>query len=244
MNAKQARECGARIGELTGRLEIEKAYSALEPVLETRVAFPILGRIGSEIGERPLEPVNALLERIAARGTMGGWVVIGCALGEQLDRDIAGAFARSRGYVVAADVWYGADILGERVPGPGLVRRFSEAISQLGAWRNDDNAWVRRTLGVAVHFWSKRSRGQAELSERAAELLRLCEPLLEEREMRAVKGVGWGLKTLGGQYPELVSDWLHEQIVVAGKRPRALMLRKATKLLSEDERRRAGVHEP
>ena len=32
--------------------------------------------------------------------------------------------------------------------------------------------------------------------------------MFEEWEMDAVKGVGWGLKTLGKHYPDLVADWL------------------------------------
>lgn len=31
--------------------------------------------------------------------------------------------------------------------------------------------------------------------------------------MDAVKGMGWGLKTLGRHYPDLVADWLGQQFV-------------------------------
>ena len=40
---------------------------------------------------------------------MGGWVVIASALEKQLERDLAGALARCRSFIVAADVWYAAD---------------------------------------------------------------------------------------------------------------------------------------
>lgn len=36
-----------------------------------------------------------------------------------MERDFSGAFARCQQFIIAADVWYGSDILGERLPGPG-----------------------------------------------------------------------------------------------------------------------------
>jgi len=156
-----------------------------------------------------------------------------------MERDMAGAFDRCRSYIVAADVWYGADILGERVPGPALAADFEQAVMQLAPWRKDQDAWVRRAVGVSVHFWAKRSRGAEELRPRAQALLDFLEPTFEEWEMDAVKGAGWGLKTLGKHYPDLVADWLAEQVVERQRRHRALILRKALTYLSSEQRARA-----
>jgi hypothetical protein len=202
----------------------QQAYSLLAPTLVGRTPFRLLDRIGAAVGRGPIPETNAFLERIAAERTEGGWVVIASALGAQLDRDLDGAFARCRESVIAADVWYGTDILGERMPGPALVSDFDAALSLLAPWRADGNRWVRRTVGVAAHFWAKRSRGAPELAARAQGLLAFLAPMFEERNLDAVKGVGWGLKTLGRHYPDLVADWLAGQ---AGRHPRALMLRKA-----------------
>ena len=230
MKTREARELGARIAALVQIGWIDQAYALLSPVLAERTPFRLLGLIGEAVGGEPLEPVNDFLECIAAEKTEGGWVVIGKALGQQLDRDPAGAFGRCRGYIVAAAVWYGADILGERLPGPALVADFQPALALLAPWREDENDWVRRAVGVAAHFWAKRTRG-----ERAAEaesLLAFLSPMFEEWQMDAVKGVGWGLKTLGKHYPDLVADWLPRQV---GRRHRALMLRKALTYLSEEQ---------
>jgi hypothetical protein len=52
--------------------------------------------------------------------------------------------------------------------------------------------------------------------------------MFTEREQDAIKGIGWGLKTLGRYYPEILADWLVHQV----DRPhRELMLHKATKYL-------------
>jgi hypothetical protein len=55
--------------------------------------------------------------------------------------------------------------------------------------------------------------------------------------MDAVKGIGWGLKTLGRHYPRLVADWLVDRLAEGG-RHRALVLRKALTYLPDDERER------
>ena len=239
MKTKDARELGKRIAALVQAGQMTQAYVLLAPVLAKRTPFRLLDLIGEAVGTGPLEGTNVFLERVAADKTEGGWVVIASALGQQLDRDPVGAFARCREYITAADVWYAADILGERVPGPALVADFQPALELLAPWREDTNRWVRRTVGVAVHFWAKRSRG--ERAAKAEVLLAFLEPMFEEWEMDAVKGVGWGLKTLGRHYPDLVADWLAQQV---GRRHRALMLRKALTYLSDEQRARATAGDP
>jgi 3-methyladenine DNA glycosylase AlkD len=242
-NAREADDLGQRLAALVQARQPDQAYTLLASTLAERTPFRLLDRIGRVVGAGPLPEVNALLERIAAEGLMGGWVVIGSALGQQLDRDLEGAFLRCRASIVVADVWYGADILGERVPGPALVRGFEAALPLLAPWRADENRWVRRAVGVATHFWAKRSRGAPELSPRAEALLAFLEPMFEEWEMDAVKGVGWGLKTLGRHYPDRVTDWLVEQVAGRNRRHRALMLRKAMTYLPEEHRARIAGSE-
>lgn len=236
MKTDDARHMGQRIAALVQTNLTDRAYALLSPLLVQRTPFRLLGLIGEAVGAGPPEAVNPFLDRIAADKTEGGWVVIGKALGQQLDRDLPGAFERCRRYIVAADVWYGADILGERVPGPALVAHFQPALELLAPWREDEDVWVRRAVGVAVHFWAKRSRGAEELAPRARALLDLLEPMFEEWEMSAAKGVGWGLKTLGKHYPDLLVEWLPRQLT---RRHRAVMARKAMAYLSEEQRQRA-----
>ena len=235
MKTAEARALGREIRALVKDDEIEVAYARLAPVLAERTPFRLLGLIGEAVGAEPLAPVNAFLDRIASEKTEGGWVVIGTALGQQFDRDLSGAFARARRTIIAADVWYGADIIGERVPGPALVSRFEPALALLEPWRRDANVWVRRAVGVAVHFWTKRSRGVESLVPQAHTLLGFLEPMVEEWEMATAKGVGWGLKTLGKYYPDLLVAWLPRQL---SRRHRAVIERKALTYLSEAQTRR------
>ena len=239
MKAQAARDLGQRIAALVRAGRMSAAYALLAPVLAERTPFPMLGYLGEAIGAGPLTAVNRFLDRVAAARTEGGWVVIGSALGQQLERDLAGAFSRCHSFIIAGDVWYGTDILGERVPGPALVAHWPPALTLLAPWRQDANRWVRRAVGVAVHFWAKRSRGAPEYVPQVKELLALLEPMFEEKDEDAVKGIGWGLKTVGKYYPDVLTDWLAHQVIHRQRRPRALMLRKALAYLPARQRARA-----
>jgi 3-methyladenine DNA glycosylase AlkD len=247
MKTAEARALGEVVGLMIGDGQPQEAYGHLSPILAERTPFHMLRRIGEPIGACPVhspvavydQALDSFLQEIASGRTEGGWVIIASALHGQLERALASALARCRGYIIAADVWYGADILAEGVAGEALVAHFQPTVDQISRWRQDPNAWVRRAVGTAAHFWAKRSRGAAELSSRAQTLLDLLEPMFEEWDMRAVKGVGWGLKTLGRYYPDLVADWLAHSVEPRQRHHRALILRKALTFLSEEQRARA-----
>jgi hypothetical protein len=81
----------------------------------------------------------------------------------------------------------------------------------------------------------KRSRGDEKYIPQAHGLLEFLAPLFCERDMDAVKGIGWALKTLGKFYPQLTTDWLCET-VARETNYRALMLTKATTYLNAMQR--------
>jgi hypothetical protein len=241
MNAKQADALGAELASSLQQRDLDQACAVLNPVLAERTPFRFLDRIGQAVGASSLREANPFLERIATKRTEGGWVVIGSALRAQRDRDLEGALARCRTWIAAAGTWYASDILGERVPGPALVDSFERALDLLAPWRHDPNRWVRRAVGVAIHFWAKRSRGAPELAVHAGTLLEFLDPMFEEWEMDAAKGIGWGLKTLGRYYPDLVASWLEEQVFQRQRRHRALTLRKAITYLPDHHRARLAA---
>jgi len=236
MNAREADQLGERLGSLVETGQLSEAYTLLSPVVSSRTPFRLLNRIGAAIGAKPVPVVNAFLELIAAGKSEGGWPVIGSVLRVQYVCDPAGSFDRCRYFVTSGDVWYATDILGERLPGPALVVDFAQALQLLTPWRADSNRWLRRTVGVAVHFWAKRSRGAPATRRRAETLLAFLEPLFTEQNLDAVKGVGWGLKTLGRYYPDILTPWLARQVVEHRGRYRATMLHKALTYLPADQR--------
>ena len=202
----------------------------LNQILSERTAFRLLDMVGAAINACERGKVDALLDAIAVEGSEGGWVVIASTLRERIPGDLASALEASRKYIMQADIWYGCDIFGERVPGPALVDRFEPTLKILEDWRTDANAWVRRALGVAGHFWTKRTRSR-EYSPQARKLLEFFSPMLEERDMSAAKGVGWVFKTMGRYYPEILAEWLEEELIRKSRKPAAIVKRKALKFL-------------
>jgi 3-methyladenine DNA glycosylase AlkD len=239
MKTREAHALGQSISTLLLANQLDRADSLLAPILAERTPFTMLRRIGAEIGQNPLDRVDDFLARIAADKTEGGWPVISGVLAAQLAQDLSGSLRRSRSFILKADVWYAADTLGEWVVGQALVNHFRPTMEHIKPWREDTNPWIRRAVGTSIHYWAKRSRGSEELTQDAESLLSFIDPLFEEREMIAVKGIGWGLKTLGKYYPELLSPWLAKQVIQRQRPHRALMLRKALTYLSEKQRAQA-----
>ncbi|MFC1936104.1 DNA alkylation repair protein [Chloroflexota bacterium] len=238
MKIKEAREFGARLAEDVHTGKMREAMQKLNPLLAQRIKFPVLGAIGGAVGAGPLETTNQFLPLVAATKTEGGWPIVGMALGAQLDRDLAGALVRCRAFMIEGDIWYCADILSERVPGPALLLDFDATLKTITPWRDDENRWVRRSIGVAIHYWAKRAKGAAGHLPQAVRLLDLIEPMFTEWEMDVVKGVGWSMKTLGQYFPDLLTDWLVNQVVPSERKHRALMLKKAITYLSPEQKAR------
>ncbi|MGD8585250.1 MAG: DNA alkylation repair protein [Chloroflexota bacterium] len=234
MNSRQADALGGRLADRLAKDDVVGAYGLLKPILEQRTLFRMLDRMAAAAGPCPWPQTITFLDQAAAAAHEGRWVIIGALLWQQYPGRPAATISECRRYIMAADSWYGADILGERVPGPALVEDFVSAQDLLVSWRGDPNRWVRRALGVAVHFWAKRSRGDEALESQAQTLLDFLTPMFEEWEMDAAKGIGWALKTLGKHYPGQLTRWLVAQ---SGRSHRRLLLRKAMTYLPEWERR-------
>ncbi|MGB7539683.1 MAG: DNA alkylation repair protein [Anaerolineales bacterium] len=235
MNTKDADALGIELAGLVKAGRFAQTSAALAPVLSSKTPFRLLDRIGARIGEGPLQETNAFLETIARKKAMGAWPLIGSALAAQFGKDPDGALMRCRAFIIQADVWYAADTLAERVAGEALVADFNRALAILKDWRSDPDRWVRKSAGVAIHLWTKRSRGEKRHLPKVNRLLAFLAPVFSEEDLDAVKGIGWALKTLGRYYPDTVAPWLVRQAGRA-RSVRPLMLRKATTYLSPAQR--------
>jgi hypothetical protein len=236
MKISEARTTGELLALQISNGDIDAALTLLNPIFVDRTPFSALNTIGGSLADCPLDNIYTFLNRLAVEKYMGGWVVIGSALGAQLDRDFNGALTHCKRYIIDADVWYGSDILGERVPGPALLYNFEAAINHLLIWCNDSNRWVRRAVGVSAHFWAKKTRGSDQHARTAIELLNFLTPMFSEWELDTAKGIGWGLKTLGRYYPDILTNWLMELLSDPPPRYRALMVRKSITYLPESNK--------
>jgi 3-methyladenine DNA glycosylase AlkD len=232
--AKEARRLGGEIAEEINKENISSAYKIIFAYLNDRNPFRLLDLVGGALTNCPRSYLDPFLDMVAEAGSQGGWVVIASALHSLSGANARDIFNKCKGYIIQADVWYACDIFGERVTGPALLSDFNQTLKLFSSWRCDSNPWVRRAVGVAVHFWAKRTRGEEPHHNNARILLDFISPLFEEKDMRAAKGVGWGLKTIGRYYPLIAYEWLTNALVVEKRQPLVIVKRKALTYLPDE----------
>jgi 3-methyladenine DNA glycosylase AlkD len=209
------------------------AIKTLTPLLDTKCPFSKLDLLGREIGRAGLSDPPRFFEAFDAiieYNAMGSFVIVGQALIPFLEGSFDQVMTKSREYIVRGDAWYVCDIIGERSLGQALVDYFGRTLPWLDRLLGDDDKWVKRSVGVAIHFFSKRVLDDPAKTRR---LLRLVEPYIEEKQVDVVKGIGWGLKTIGKHHPDLVVEFLEKQIKTRKRMPR-LMMRKASTYLDKN----------
>jgi 3-methyladenine DNA glycosylase AlkD len=236
LNREWARTVAERCVEAINREDREDFWNALNPVLDAEVPFPLLDEMGRVLGTAgKLEPQKyfGVFDEIVATDKMGGYVIVGQALAAFLETELEASIRKAAEIVAEGKKWYVCDIVGERVLGQALVARFDSAVSLLERMTDLEDQGVRRSIGVAVHFFAKRRPRDVERMKRLLSLLSL---LVEDKRVFVVKGVGWGLKTIGKHQPKLVEDYLQQ--TMRTKRISRLMLRKATTYLDEGTKRR------
>ena len=233
MKRAEMRELAVQARDEVAAGDVTNPVARIRPVVASRTPFPLLdlaGRVIAEAAQTNLLSFTAFLDALARTSEIGVWPLVGSALAvAYLPHDLSGAFAEARRYIFQADVWHATDAIAERVLGEGLRTDFAAAGLLLERWRKEENPWLRRAVGVAVHLYVKRERNRPD---RATRLLGLLAPLFEEHDVAALKGIGWGLKTIGKFYPDLLVPWLRSQ--VAATKPRKLMVRKAVTYLPDD----------
>ena len=233
-SSQEARTIGNEIAEEISFGNILPAFKILSAILEDKNAFRLLDLIGEALKTCPTEKLDQILEMIAQGRSMGGWVVIATALRSHSSAEPQEVLEKTRSFIIYADTWYACDCFGERVPGPYLLTDFGKTISLLSEWRFDANPWVRRAVGVAIHFWAKRSKGAEGNLNNASTLFAFVKPMLDEKEYQAAKGIGWGLKTLGRYYPRLAFEWLTAALIIEKRQPLAIIRRKALTYLPSE----------
>jgi len=237
-NIRAARNIGSDIASHIKNGDIDTAYAAIQPILTDKNSFRYLDEIGRLIANCPPSGLHAFYSRLANAGYIGSWVVIAKSLSQKFPMHLDSTLRMARTFIIQADVWHACDCFGERVCGPALVSTFKPAISKFEQWILDPNRWVKRAVGVGVHFWAKRSKSDPERAPQASQLLSLLEPAFENQNMDTAKGIGWGLKTLGRTYPQQTFTWLQHALVTQNRKPRSIVIRKAVKFLPADQKRK------
>jgi 3-methyladenine DNA glycosylase AlkD len=225
---QKADAVASKVEALVREGNLERALTMLDRLAFGRTKFAILDRVGMRLGQASLKEAVLLeaLDQMVSRGSIGYFVIVGSALAQRLESNMANCMQRTAQYVIIGENWAKCDSIAERVWGQALVCDFPQAYKYLARMRDHDNRWVRRAVGVAVHYFAKRRpTATAELRM----LLVLLGPRLGERNYDAIKGIGWGFKTIGKYQPRLLTRFLKNH--AKREHPTKLMLKKATTYL-------------
>lgn len=236
LSKKEIIQIAGKVVNSTLEGNTEAAFYTLKPILDVKCPFSKLDALGRKIGQADTtepEKFFELFDRIIDCNAMGGYVIVGRALIHFLQDNFEKVMEKSREYIIKGDAWYVCDIIGERSLGQSLVDYFERTLFWMEKFLKDSNNWVKRSVGVAIHFFSKRVLDEPEKTQM---LLDLVEPYIEEKQLDVVKGIGWGLKTIGRHHPDLLVTFLKEQIE-SQKNISKLMMRKAMTYLEEDKKK-------
>jgi 3-methyladenine DNA glycosylase AlkD len=107
-----------------------------------------------------------------------------------------------------------------------LVERYAELGATLDRWATDRDFWLRRTALLALLPPLRAGRGDFDRFGRYADAM------LEEREFFIRKAIGWVLRELSKQRPDLVAAWL----LPRAWRSSGVTVREAVKYLPPRER--------
>ncbi len=235
LSKKEIEQIAEKVINSVREKNTEAAFYALKPILDTKCPFSKLDILGRKIGQASTAESRKFFEvfdRIIDYNAMGGFVIVGQALIHFLPENFEKVMEKSREYIIKGDAWYVCDIIGERSLGQSLVDYFDRTLFWMEEFLKDSNRWVKRSVGVVIHFFSKRVPDEPEKTEM---LLTLVEPHIEEKQLDVVKGIGWGLKTIGRHHPDLLVQFLKKQIE-SQRNISKLMMRKAVTYLGEDKK--------
>lgn len=179
LSIRKIEELSSSITEKIEEGELNQALLILQPVLDSRVKFYKLDRLGLELGEGNLdrkEDYFKFLDLVVDYDAMGGYVIASKSLIPFLEDHLDDVLVKSREYIMRGDVWHVCDNMSERSVGQALVDYFEETLPWMERFLSSDERWLMRSAGVAVHFFTKRVR---EDPDGIGRLLDLIEPYIE-----------------------------------------------------------------
>lgn len=202
------------------------AVSKLSVILKSKVPFSKLDKIGVSIGKaliKDYQKISKFVDQLVKTDAMGSYVIASSALRPQIKKNLDAMLTQTKEIIIKGDVWHVCDNVSERTLGPALVQDFDKTLPHLHSFLSDNNLWIKRSAGVAIHFFNKRVRDRKDLS---LKLLLAVEPYIEMKQKDVVKGIGWGIKTTGKYHPQITTDFLVKQLK-ADKKLSKLLIRKA-----------------
>ena len=122
-------------------------------LLQNKVKFPLLEYAAHSFFEcLPEQEQIEFCDQIAELKREGGNVILGIMLQRRLPNHMLESFQKAREYIIAGEIWYVCDIIGERVFGFSLLNNPEETIPEIKKMSSHESHWVVRSLGAGSHL--------------------------------------------------------------------------------------------
>jgi 3-methyladenine DNA glycosylase AlkD len=122
--------------------------------------------------------------------------------------------------------WALVDSMSATVVGGLVVRHPDLADHVLDRWATDPDFWIRRSAMLALLGPLRKGGGDVE------RFFGFADAMLDEREFFIRKAIGWVLREMARQRPDLVFDWLAPR----ARRASGVTVREAVKPMSPSQR--------
>ncbi len=176
-----------------------------DDLLSHKVKFPILEFVAQSLYNCiSLDDQLSILTGLFGKPEHGSSVIAGKLLQLHLPHNLPEAFTLATEGIIRGDKWYHCDHLGERVFGHGLLTAYPRAFPLLTDTLQHKNHWIRRAVGVATHYATKKGLPVTQVESTLTLLLSQA----DTRDYQVQRGLGWGLKTIAKFHPQLMRTHL------------------------------------
>jgi 3-methyladenine DNA glycosylase AlkD len=176
-------------------------------ILRKKIRFPLLEYAAKELYKAIAQSEQLVTtDKIIALHEIGGNVLAAIILQHRLGSHFKKSIDKAAEYIITGNEWYVCDIIGERVMGYALLTMPEETIPVLRSFAGNEDKWIVRCIGVAVHYAIKKGLLKVHVDKVFGLLLSLS----STTEFHTKKGIGWAAKTTAKFHPEIIEKYKDE----------------------------------
>lgn len=181
---------------------IDSFVSAIHnDVLKKKVKYPLLEYAATDFFDYiPAKAHIEIADKIIELRENGSDVIAGKLLQLRLARHYDESMLKAAEYIVSGGNWLSCDTIAERVFGYALLVKPGKTIPVLKQLSVNENKWIVRAVGVAVHYAVKKGLTKTY----ADRMFCLLQSLAVTTDFHTKKGIGWAAKTTAKFHPDII----------------------------------------
>lgn len=173
-----------------------------QELLSLKIRFPILEYCTFKLLDLiPEDQQIEFCDLISDHRREGGNVLLGIMLQKRTDKFFDQSMEAGARYIQEGGEWYVCDIISERLYGHALLTLPERTLHLLHKNAKHPSDWMRRSVGVAAHYATKKGLSQQHVRK----VFELLLTLGNHKDHHTKRGIGWGAKTACRFHPEIAT---------------------------------------